>query len=94
MHAYRPGTRREYVHVGSGAASMPLKVPHRYASKHHRLLSAAEDTDALPRWRPFLRTTTLWDCERFYSAATTASPIATVPTLVVPSDQMSAVRRP
>ncbi len=42
LHAYRRGTRRKYVRVGSGAASMPLKVPHRYARKHHRLLSVAE----------------------------------------------------
>ncbi|MEQ7895875.1 hypothetical protein ABQV12_17890, partial [Xanthomonas arboricola] len=41
-HAYRRGTRRKYVHVGSGAASMPLKVPRRHARKHHRLLSVAE----------------------------------------------------
>ncbi|SUZ27479.1 hypothetical protein CPBF424_12650 [Xanthomonas euroxanthea] len=42
LPAYRRGTRRKYVHVGSGAASMPLKVPHRYARKHHQLLSVAE----------------------------------------------------
>ncbi|MBB3812429.1 hypothetical protein FHY13_000735 [Xanthomonas arboricola] len=42
LHAYRRGTRRKYVRVGSGAASMPLKVPHRHARKHHRLLSVAE----------------------------------------------------
>ncbi len=42
LHAYRRGTRRKYVHVGSGAASMPLKVPHRYPRKHHRFSSTAE----------------------------------------------------
>ncbi|PPU06311.1 hypothetical protein XarjCFBP7645_17415 [Xanthomonas arboricola] len=41
LHAYRCGTRRKYVPVGSGAASMP-KVPRRHARKHHRLLSVAE----------------------------------------------------
>ncbi|APR12190.1 hypothetical protein BI312_17745 [Xanthomonas citri pv. citri] len=39
LHAYQRGTRRKYVRVGSGAASMPLKVPHRCARKHHRSLS-------------------------------------------------------
>ncbi|MBB5675692.1 hypothetical protein FHR64_002755 [Xanthomonas arboricola] len=42
LHAYRCGTRRKYVRVGSGAASMPLKVPHRHPRKHHRLLSVTE----------------------------------------------------
>ncbi|RWU14955.1 hypothetical protein XANMN_17265 [Xanthomonas phaseoli pv. manihotis str. CIO151] len=42
LHAYRPGMRRKYVHVGAGAASMPLKVPRRHAYKHHRLSSIAE----------------------------------------------------
>ncbi|PPT83833.1 hypothetical protein XarbCFBP8149_19725 [Xanthomonas arboricola] len=42
LHAYRRGTRRKYVHVGSGAASMPLKVPRRHPRKHHRLFSVAE----------------------------------------------------
>ncbi|PPU52651.1 hypothetical protein XarbCFBP6827_14625 [Xanthomonas arboricola] len=42
LHAYRCGTRRKYVHVGSGAASMPLKVPRRHPRKHHRSLSATE----------------------------------------------------
>ncbi|PPU05983.1 hypothetical protein XarjCFBP7645_15440 [Xanthomonas arboricola] len=42
LHACRCGTRRKYVHVGSGAASMPLKVPRRHPRKHHRLLSVAE----------------------------------------------------
>ncbi|NJC43593.1 UNVERIFIED_ORG: hypothetical protein FHT06_000832 [Xanthomonas campestris] len=42
LHAYRRGTRRKYVLVGSGAASMPLKVPRRHPRKHHRLLSVAE----------------------------------------------------
>lgn len=40
-----------------------------------------------------LKTKPDWSASR-YSAATTASPIAAVPTLVVPSDQMSAVRSP
>ncbi|APO95076.1 hypothetical protein BI313_11100 [Xanthomonas vesicatoria] len=42
LRAYRRGTRRKYVHVGSGAASMPLKVPRRHARKHHRLQPATE----------------------------------------------------
>ncbi len=42
LHAYRRGTRRKYVHAGSGAASMPLKVPRRHPRKYHRLLSVAE----------------------------------------------------
>ncbi|SOU08132.1 hypothetical protein LMG19144_03202 [Xanthomonas arboricola pv. fragariae] len=42
LRAYRRRTRRKYVHVGSGAASMPLKVPRRHPRKHHRLLSVAE----------------------------------------------------
>ena len=42
LHACQRRTRRKYVRVGSGAASMPLKVPRRHACKHHRLLSVAE----------------------------------------------------
>ncbi|SOU08522.1 hypothetical protein LMG19144_03610 [Xanthomonas arboricola pv. fragariae] len=42
LHAYRRGTRRKYVHVGSGAASMPLKVPPRYARRHYRFSSTAD----------------------------------------------------
>ncbi|PPT74505.1 hypothetical protein XaplCFBP3122_16500 [Xanthomonas arboricola pv. populi] len=42
MHACRHGTRRKYLRLGSGAESMPLKVPRRHARKHRRLLSVAE----------------------------------------------------
>ncbi|PPU35884.1 hypothetical protein XcyCFBP4188_21040 [Xanthomonas hortorum pv. cynarae] len=42
MHAYWRGTRRKYVRVGSSAASMPHKVPRRYARKHLRLSSATD----------------------------------------------------
>ncbi|MBB3842521.1 hypothetical protein FHT13_000084 [Xanthomonas arboricola] len=42
LHACRHGTRRKYVRVGSGAASMPLQVPRRYARRHHRFSSTAE----------------------------------------------------
>ncbi|PPT42567.1 hypothetical protein XarjCFBP7653_03160 [Xanthomonas arboricola] len=59
MHAYRRGTRRKYVLVGSGAASMPLKVPHRHARKHRRLLSVAEkNAKRLPSCRRPNRTAT------------------------------------
>ncbi|APP75245.1 hypothetical protein BJD12_08275 [Xanthomonas vesicatoria ATCC 35937] len=54
MHAYRRGTRRKYVHVGSGAASMPLKVPRRHARKHYRLLSVAKrNAKSLVVWTSF-----------------------------------------
>ncbi|CAD0318038.1 hypothetical protein CFBP2533_14290 [Xanthomonas hortorum pv. pelargonii] len=33
LPAHRRGTRREYVRVGSYAASMPRKVPRRWAGK-------------------------------------------------------------
>ncbi|MGQ5358973.1 hypothetical protein ACULME_08470, partial [Xanthomonas arboricola pv. corylina] len=54
LHACRCGTRRKYVRVGSGAASMPLKVPHRHTRKHHRLLSVAErNAEGMLGWRSF-----------------------------------------
>ncbi|CAD7726130.1 hypothetical protein LMG31884_39240 [Xanthomonas hydrangeae] len=34
LHAYRRGTRRKHVRVGSYAASMPRKIPRRHACKH------------------------------------------------------------
>ncbi|QNM59710.1 hypothetical protein XHV734_0874 [Xanthomonas hortorum pv. vitians] len=42
MHAYQRRTRRKYVRVGSYAASMPRKVPRRYARKRHRFRSMSE----------------------------------------------------
>ncbi|CAD0307369.1 hypothetical protein CFBP2533_07920 [Xanthomonas hortorum pv. pelargonii] len=42
LHAYQRGTRRKYVRVGSYAASMPRKVPRRYARKRHRFRSMSK----------------------------------------------------
>ncbi|PPT69533.1 hypothetical protein XarbCFBP8142_08310 [Xanthomonas arboricola] len=48
LHAYRRGTRRKYVRVGAYAASMPHKVPCRYARKHRVVPVSAGKAKAWP----------------------------------------------